>query len=407
MKTFVTLIATALLAGCASTNEREPIVILISIDGLGPPMMQSVDTPVLDELAASGLSAERMQPVFPSLTFPNHYSIATGLYPAEHGIVNNRFPNAERSEWYTLRDRTKVQDGKWYVGEPVWVLAERNGLTSKSYYFVGTEATINGVKPTVAFDFDPNVAGTERVDTVLGWLALPASERPRFVTLYFEDVDRTSHDHGPYSAETKAAIKRVDDYLRRLVDGVEKLPVANDVHYVIVSDHGQAPYLADQDILVLDTVVDTSDARIIEGGAYLNLFDEDMTDSEADAICTRVNRHWQYGSCYTRHSAPAEWRVADDTRYPEVMLVADVGHALISTEDRRSSVHGGDHGWPPEADSMQALFIASGPMIEKGRRVESIHVIDVYPFMLQLLGLEPPREFPDEQQVLLDYIVGP
>ena len=385
-------------------STKEPILVLISIDGLGADMLQSNDTPVLDALAAGGLFAERMRPVFPTLTFPNHYSIATGLYPAEHGIVGNTFPNSTRDDWYSLRDRSKVQDGGWYGGDPVWVLAEKNGLIAKSYYFVGTEADIQGIKPTVAFDFDPTVTGTERVDTVLNWLALPEAKRPRIITLYFEDVDVASHEYGPAAQETVDAIARVESYLRRLFDGADTLPAADRVHYVVVSDHGQAAYRSDQEVFVLDTVVDVGDARIVEGGAYLNLFDAGLSDVDADAICTAVNNAWAHGRCFTHRSAPDAWRVTSDTRFPDVFMIADEGHALISGGDGRDRLKKGDHGWPPEADGMQAVFIASGPLISAGRRVASIRSIDVYPFMLELLGLELPMPIRDEQKILLDYI---
>ena len=404
MKALYALISVALLAGCATTQTEEPIVVLISIDGLGADMLAAVETPVLDALAAGGLSAGRMRPVFPTLTFPNHYSIATGLHPAEHGIVGNTFPNRDRDDWYTLRDRSKVQDGRWYGGDPVWVLAEQNGLTAMSYYFVGTEADINGVKPTVAFDFDPDVSGTERVDTVLGWLALPEAERPRMITLYFEDVDVAAHDYGPAADETIAAIAEVEAYLRRLFNGASALPASDRVHYVVVSDHGQAAYLKDQPVFILDSVVDLGDARIIEGGAYLNLFDASLSDGDADAICAAVNDAWEHGRCFTHRTAPAAWRVTDDTRFPDVFMIADEGHALISSEDRRDKLKRGDHGWPPEAGSMQAIFIASGPTIAAGERIASIRSIDVYPFLLELLGLAPPRPIPDDQRVLLDFI---
>ncbi|MDJ0757837.1 MAG: ectonucleotide pyrophosphatase/phosphodiesterase [Woeseiaceae bacterium] len=407
MRSLAVLIAAGLLVGCATIPDDDPIVVLISIDGLGPRVMQSVDTPTLDALSASGLTAGYMQPIFPTMTFPNHYSIATGLYPAEHGIVNNTFPNADRSDWYTLYDRSKVQDGRWYGGDPVWVLAEQNGLTAKSYYFVGTEADISGVRPTVAFNYDADVTGTERVDTVLEWLALPAAERPRFVTLYFEEVDTNSHRFGPWSARSRDAVRRVDGYLRRLIDGVNELPIADRVHYVVVSDHGLDRYRINQDVFVLDTVINLDGARIVEGGSYLNLFDPTLDDRRADEICEIVNRQWQHGNCYTRRSAPAEWRVTDDPRYPEALMVADVGFALISTEQERSRITIGDHGWPPEAASMRAIFIASGPRINKQIRIEAIRVIDVYPLLLKLLDLPAPREFPEEQRVLLDYVVNP
>ncbi len=191
--------AVFLLTSCSSSHDTDdaPYLILVLIDGFGWDFRQQADTPALDEIAARGVSAQALRPVFPTTTFPNHYSIATGLYPYEHGIVGNSFPNDARTAWYRLSDREAVQDGAWYRGEPIWVTAEKAGLKSAAYYFVGTEAPIAGVLPTYWRSFDADVPGGERVAQVLRWLQLPARHRPHLVTLYFEDVDDAAHATDP------------------------------------------------------------------------------------------------------------------------------------------------------------------------------------------------------------------
>ena len=164
---FRTLLPAALLAvvACASPAPEEsapsdaPALVLVSIDGFRWDFDRFAETPTLDRMARSGLKARALQPAYPTLTFPNHYSIATGLLPQHHGIVANSFPDATRKRWYRMSDRAAVQDGRWYAGEPVWVTAEKQGLRSAAYYFVGTEADIDvgfadGSNATVSFDVD-------------------------------------------------------------------------------------------------------------------------------------------------------------------------------------------------------------------------------------------------------------
>lgn len=391
-----------LLLGLAAGNASAA-VILVSIDGYGATTRAAFPMPVVESLAERGLSARHMRPVFPSLTFPNHYSIATGLYPSEHGLVFNRFPDAARERWYSMYDRSRVQDGRWYGGEPLWVVAENSGMKSAAFFFVGTEAAIGGVAPSYAYDFDASIPGERRVDQVIDWLALPEDQRPGFITLYFEQVDEASHEYGPGSLETEAAVGKINGWLQRLQDGIEALGMAEEVSLVIVSDHGQAAM--DGEIFVLDDVVDLGDADIVEGGSYLNVYDARMRPGQQNAFCAQVNAAWRHGHCYTRRSAPADWRISDDPRYPELILVADTGHGIVSTADRAGRRLAGSHGWPPGDPAMQAIFVAAGPRVKAGL-VDAINAVDVYAFVLALAGLEAPRPIPAERQTLLPFVLG-
>ncbi len=374
----------------APEHLDKPYLILISIDGLGAGGRARADTPALDRIAESGVTATSMQPVWPSLTFPNHYSIATGLYPHEHGLVGNNFPSADRADWYSLRNRDAVQNGKWYGGEPVWVSAEKAGMVAAAYFFVGTEAPIQGIRPTYSYLFDADVPPMTRVNQVLEWLALPGEKRPHVITLYFEHVDIASHEYGPEAPQTSAVVSRVDGYVGHLLDGIDELPFRDDVYVFVVSDHGQSAWLDPDDAYVLSEHVDIRDAAVVQGGNYVMLYYDQPDSAHVESMIETINATWQHGKAYARAETPERWRISDDGRYGDVFIQADAGHAVITEADRKRWLSGGAHGWPPEAAGMGATFIAAGPRLPAGKEVGEISVVDVYPLMLEILGLPLP-----------------
>ncbi len=389
--------AAAAATGSGGTNAPEhldkPYLVLISIDGLGATARTRSRTPALDRLAASGITASSMQPVWPSLTFPNHYSIATGLYPHEHGLVGNNFPSSGRDDWYTLANRAAVQNGDWYSGEPIWVSAEKAGMVAASYFFVGTEAPVKGIRPTYSYLFDDSVPGMTRVKQVLDWLAMPPEQRPHMLTLYFEFVDDASHQYGPAARQTSAVVSRVDRYIGRLLDGIDKLPIRDDVYVIVVSDHGQSAWLAPDEAFVLDEHVDIRDAGVVQGGNYVMLYYDDPDPDCIASMIETINARWEHGRAYARTDTPDHWRIADDDRYADVFIQADDGHAVVTAQEGKRWLSGGAHGWPPEAAGMGATFIASGPRLPAGRQLGEISVVDVYPLMLEILGLPTPAGY--------------
>lgn len=365
-----------------------PYLVLVSIDGFGSGYQARYETPALDRLAARGVRAKALRPVFPTLTFPNHYSIATGLYPAEHGIVGNDFPDEQRTRWYSLWDRNAVEDGSWYNGEPVWVVAEQHGLVTAAYYFVGTEAAIQGVSPTYWHRYDETVPGEDRVDQVLEWLSMPVESRPHVVTLYFEDVDDAGHEGGPGTALLAAAIRQVDGYVGRLLDGIAALELADQVYVVVVSDHGQSAYVDAGTPFIIADVLDLDGLKIIDGGSYASIYLAGSDSARALAIRDAINESWNNGRAYLRAETPAAWRVDDNPRFPDVFVVADPGHAVLSQRDRAHRIKPGDHGWAPEFRDMHGIFVAAGPRLPRGTVIGEISVVDVYPMMIEVLGID-------------------
>ena len=372
--------------GVNAPGQRDkPSLVLVSLDGFRWDYQDLYDTPALDRIATGGVRAERMIPVFPTLTFPNHYSIATGLYPARHRLIGNTFPNGDRTAWYSLRDRDAVQDGRWYGGEPVWVAAEKAGMVTAAFYFVGTEAAVQGIPMTFWQPFDASVAGGDRVGRVLEWLAMPAESRPHVVTLYFEDVDTAAHGYGPDSAEARAAIARVDGYLTALLDGIDGLAIAGQVYVIVVSDHGQIAKKLDDEILVIDELVDLDGVDVVDHGAAAFLYVDDA--ARATAIRDAVNDHWSHGRAYLAAETPPQWRVTRAAGFADVIVQADPGWLVFSTAARVQRRSRGDHGWAPEATGMHAIFLASGPRLPEGVRIGPVRAVDVYPLMMEVLGL--------------------
>ena len=360
----------------APGRAEGPSLILISIDGFGWDYLSAYPTPALDRIAESGVRAESMRPVFPSLTFPNHYSIATGLYPAEHGIVHNHFPDEAREDWYHLWDRESVEDGRWNGGEPIWVTAERHGLVSAAYYFVGTEAAIQGVPPSHWHSFDASVPGGERVAQVTEWLQWPGDRRPQLITLYFEHVDTAGHDFGLGSPELAAA----------------------------VADHGQASYVNPEASFVLRDHIDLAGLEIIAGGAYAWIYQEQPDRERARKIRDAINENWAHGRAVLRDEAPAGWHISASRRFPEIFVVPELGHGVVAERDDLDKLKPGDHGWDPSNRAMHGIFLAAGPSLPQGRVVGEVSPVEIYPLMLELLQIEAPAPAPGRSGLLSSLI---
>lgn len=394
-----------LLASCdatlpnASGQGSRPYLVLVSFDGFRWDYASLTDTPALDRMTRNGLKAEALEPAFPTLTFPNHYSIATGVLPWRHGIVANDFPDGDGRRWYRYKDRTAVQDGRWYLAEPIWVTAEKAGLRTAAFYFVGTEADVGGVRPGHWRAFDANVPDRARVEQVLDWLAEPEESRPQLITLYFETVDDYGHWYGPDSQQNLAAIRGVDSQLGALLDGIEGLPHGEDVTVILVSDHGQAAY-EPLEPFVLDEWIDLEGVTVVSGGPYAFIHFAAPDEKRAIAMRDTVIHNWDCGGAWLPGDMPAVWNAGRSDRYPDLVVLADPGCAVIGTEASRGKITAGDHGWSPLMPEMRGIFYAVGPRIPAGALTGPAHVTDVYPLMLELLGLEAPGPVDGDREAL-------
>jgi predicted AlkP superfamily pyrophosphatase or phosphodiesterase len=381
-------------AGSGGINAPEqrdkPYLILISLDGFKPAYLDAFDLPHLRRLARRGARASALIAVFPSLTFPNHYSLVTGLYPEHHGIVANTFYDPAFRATYSLSNTEAVGDARWYRGVPIWVSAETQGMVAACFFWPGSEAPIGGVRPTMWRTYDEGIGQAERVRTVIDWLRLPVERRPHVITLYFSELDSASHNHPLDSPAIEEAAQSIDRSIGELVDAIAALPIRDRVYLLLTSDHGMAELTPAREI-ALAPLVDMSDVEHAFGGPVANLH---VRGGAPAAVRVRdsLNARLANGRAYLREDLPERFHYRADPRAGDVVVVMDEGWTLITGVRRLVRPFRGRrgmHGWDPALLSMHALFVAVGPGIRAGVVLGEVHNVDVYPFMTELLGLRP------------------
>ena len=378
----------ALLVGACATTTRSnetPPVLLVSIDAFRADFLDRGLTPNLSRLAHEGVRGS-MRPSYPSLTFPNHYSIVTGLRPDRHGVVHNNMRDPVLGAFRAAREES-ASDGRWWNGGvPLWVSAARAGLPTAAMFWPGTQAEIHGVRPAQWRVYDEAVSGDARVDQVLAWLSQPAATRPRFATLYFEAVDETGHDFGPDSREMDATLAAVDASIGRLRDGLARRGLLDKMNLVIVSDHGLAE-VAPGHVVAIEDMVDGGDVAVHSTGQSVGF--APRPGHEAAAEQRLLGRHDHY-ACWRKSDLPARWHYGTHPRVPPIVCQMDEGwDAIHRAEIAKRPRHArGSHGFDPELPSMRALFIAHGPAFRAGAQLPVFDNVDVYPLLARLVGVE-------------------
>jgi alkaline phosphatase D len=368
----------------APQQLSKPYVILVSLDGFRYDYAKRYHAEHLLALAAEGASApEGMLPAYPSITFPNHYTIVTGLYPEHHGIVANSFYDPGRKETYSYHDSKSVTDGTWYGGTPLWVLAEQQGMRSASFFWVGSEADIQGVRPTYYLKFDGTFPNQKRVEQVLAWLRLPAEKRPHMITLYFSDTDTAGHRFGPDSSQVADAVHELDREIGKLMDGIKesKLPV----DLIVLADHGMAELKGAPIDLDHYGLNPSSFAPIVGLALY------PKSDADAQKAYEAMRGKSDKFAVYRRAQVPAYLHFDSNAREGDPVVVANgpyfitVAANLSGPEHAPVGAHGFDATRMPE---MRALFVAAGPDIRPGVVLEPFENVDVYPLVAKILGLD-------------------
>lgn len=384
------VLLTPLVSSC-SAAESVPVVapdplILISLDGFRWDYLELTDTPNLDRLIAAGVRAEGLIPVFPSKTFPSHYSIATGLHPGHHGIISNNMRDPRWPEPFGLSARDQVNNPRWWDGEPIWVTAQKHGLRTAVYFWPGSEAPIQGMQADVWFPYDDSVTWEHRVDTALSWLEQPAGERPDFVALYFEEPNSAGHRYGPEAAEALAAATAVDAAVGRLLEGFAAHGTLESTNIVVVSDHGMAQN-AEERLIVIDDYIDLSREELFEFGALLQIFPAPGREDEIYEALVGAHPNLRI---FRPADAPPEFHLYNHPRLAPIMGSPDAGWEVVP----RGALEGGwavvgDHGQDPSHPDIHGIFVAAGPAFESGATVGRIPGVDIYNILAAVLGIEP------------------
>ncbi len=396
-------LTTLLLASCtgpvqpAATSDP---VILISIDGFRWDFLQKFAAPTLRQLAAGGVHATRLTPSFPSKTFPNHYTLVTGLRPEHHGIVSNYFYDPTLRASFNKNLLTDNADPRWWQqGEPVWITAEKHGVRSASLFWPGGDAEIHGTRPNFSLPFDGKVGSARRVDQILAWLDQPAASRPRFCALYLDVVDVVGHRFGPDAPETAAAVQEADEAVARLLAGLTARGLRDRTDLVIVSDHGHSEQSADR-VIFLEDLMDVSKVQVESVGPNGGVR---PLDGDAAGLVARIRaKQVPHLGVYLREEVPARLHYRDNPRIPPVVLIADehwnieskVGWMKFAPTYNRSN-----HGWDPATPNMGALFIASGPAFQRGVEIPDVENIHLYNLLCAVLGVKPSPNDGDDRLV--------
>lgn len=370
-----------------------PYVILVSIDGYRHDYNEVFSPPHLSRIAKEGVAAKSLKPVYPSKTFPNHYALVTGRYADTHLIVSNEFFDPDLGGTFTLSDRVAVEDARWYAGDPLWTVAQRQGMLSASFFWVGSEAPINGIHPNYYYAYDAKIPYEKRVDQVLAWLRLPDAQRPHFITLYFEGVDAAAHRFGILSHETRAAVAHVDEMIGRLRTGLEAqgLPV----HLIVVSDHGMQDVEKDK-VLLLDEDGDIARLlthfRAVGRGPQMQLY---LRAGEPRRFVRDLERALERLPAFKKnlvrvHRRAEMWKLHYDstTRVGDLVIEPNAPY-LVGFKANPPPAIGANHGWDANrSKAMHGIFYGVGPAFREGKTIPSFESVHVYPLILEILNLK-------------------
>lgn len=362
-------------------SKQKPYVIMVSIDGFRHDYAKKYNAKNILAIAENGSSTTSMIPSFPSKTFPNHYTLVTGLYPQNHGIVSNSFYDKSIEKGYRIGDRDAVENGNWYGGIPLWNLAQLQGMCAASYFWVGSEANVNGLRPKYYYPYNKPTPYEYRVQRILEWLKLPEATRPHLITLYFSLVDTQGHEFGPEAEETKEAVLHVDEQIGALRKGIEELGLP--ISLIVTSDHGMVD---------ITKLINVHDYLELERGqfysgpmAMIYTKDEAETNDFYEKLQNRENL-----KVYKKAAVPNYLNFNKGDRIGDLVLITEPPYNIIYTEKEITEVKpGGTHGYDPYAvKEMGAIFYIEGPKIKKNHVLSPIENIHIYPLVAHLLGLQ-------------------
>jgi predicted AlkP superfamily pyrophosphatase or phosphodiesterase/glycerophosphoryl diester phosphodiesterase len=379
----------------SEASKKKPYVILISLDGFRYDYADKYNASHIQALAKQGVSAASMKPSYPSVTFPNHYTIVTGLYPSHHGLVANWFYDAAKDRSYSMSNKKEVGDSSWYGGTPLWVLAEENQLLSASMFWVGSEAAVKDVRATYSYNYTEKIPVDRRIAIVKEWLSLPEDKRPHFITFYINEPDHTGHSYGPGAPQTAEAVRVVDTAIYRLTEAVKSTGLP--VNFVLVADHGMTA-VDTTNWIPFPAVIDTTKFIIQSSGTTVSLYAKDKQD--ITPLYKQLKQEAKDYRVYLKKEVPAYLRYgAADDRYNRIgdILLLPTWPKVFAGQKPKPGYHGFD---PSKVKDMHAIFYAWGPAFKKGITIPTFENVHVYPLIAGILGLPVTEKIDGNKKIL-------
>lgn len=368
--------------------QTKPYVLLVSFDGFRWDYLNRGITPNLTKVITEGISAISFRPSFPSKTFPNHQSIITGMYPAHHGIYANSFFDPYRKEPYRLGDSVAVTNARWYLGEAFWETAERQGITTASYFWPGSEVKLDYRRPTYYEPYNHQTPYEKRVEGVINWLKLPEEKRPHFITLYFHETDDKGHHYGPNSTECNDAIKLLDGIAGKLLHELDEIKMRDSVNVIFVSDHGMTDVSKDR-VINIEKILAGYNCKFRDESVLMTI--EPQKD-QVKTIYEILKKNETHYKVYLREEVPQYFHFNDNPLIPALVVIPDLGWNVLSNRGagRMSGDYfNGNHGYDNQQMDMHGIFLATGPSFKQGYKTGTIWNIDVYPLLCKIFGIMP------------------
>ena len=374
-----------LLGACrhkAEQRQLERYVVVLSMDGFRNDYPDRTDTPHFDSIAKTGVRAALI-PCFPSVTFPNHYSMATGLHPDHHGVVNNAFYDSRLQQEYCMNNYEAVSDPAFYNGEPVWVTAEKQKVRTATLFWFGSEVPIGGILPSICKKYDRSLSFEARADTVINWLRLPEEQRPHLIMWYIEEPDHSGHRYGPDGEETLRMVEHIDSLVGAFMDKARELPIYDRIDFIFLPDHGMAKLQPDKYVNLSDYMPRDSFEHVYDGVPTL-LYPKESYTNTAYQILKKVPDIYFWRKEYVT----ARFVYGQNPRIGQLVVVPTMGGMVhFRPESRPKS--GGAHGYDNFHTEMYAVFYGTGPSFRTGIVGQPIPNIHIYSLITQLLGIEP------------------
>lgn len=377
------LILIAFLFVATNLRSSQPYVLLISFDGFRYDYPGLTDTPNIDKIGETGVKSLSLQPVFPSMTFPNHLSIITGLYPENHGIIANYFLDPVSNRQYSLYNQEERDNPFWYAGETFWVTAKRNGIKSAVYFWPGSEINDKTKQPDYFEKYDHDRPYTERIDGIINWLNLPQSDRPHFLSLYFHETDSRGHKYGPDSEEIVSSVVLLDSLMGYLFDRLEEINMRDSINIILLSDHGMAATDSSK-LIDINSIIDDTLTKVNNYGTMAMVYPVQYMD---DLIYKKLEENNDNFSVYHKDDIPERWHYSNYSMIPPILVVADDGWLIKSNNDRYKGMIKGVHGYDNAWIDMHGIFYATGPAFKSGFKTGTLKNIDIYPLLCEIFNI--------------------